>query len=157
MQFNIERHTEFVSLTIIDEKAENGSAAQYLPADWLDKNRGEVVVAVDCQCSLRGAARDGWTCASRLENGLADGFFDFKVAEDGHTKIALDFAPDCDVRDVGRIALQVVEINLSVFCRHRPQSGARRKRNYPMLPRVCQPAFQPPAAPIASVLICSAN
>ncbi|MEL0150087.1 MAG: DUF3422 family protein, partial [Rhodobiaceae bacterium] len=52
VQFNIERHTEFVSLTIIDEKAENGSAAQYLPADWLDKNRGEVVVAVDCQCSM---------------------------------------------------------------------------------------------------------
>ena len=110
VQFNIERHTEFVSLTIIDEKAENGSAAQHLPPDWLDKNRGEVVVAVDCQCSIRGTARDGWTCASRLENGLADGFFDFKVAEDGHTKIALDFAPDCDVRDVGRIALQVVEI-----------------------------------------------
>ena len=110
VQFNIERHTEFVSLTIIDERAESGSAAQYLPSDWLEKNRGEVVVAVDCQCSLRGAAREGWTCASQLENGLADGFFDFKVAEDGHTKIALDFAPDCDVRDVGRIALQVVEI-----------------------------------------------
>lgn len=110
VQFNIERHTEFVSLTIIDERAESGSAAQYLPSDWLEKNRGEVVVAVDCQCSLRGAAREGWTCASQLENGLADGFFDFKVAEDGHMKIALDFAPDSDVRDVGRIALQVVEI-----------------------------------------------
>jgi uncharacterized membrane-anchored protein len=110
VQFNIERHTEFVSLTIIDERAESGSAAQYLPSDWLEKNCGEVVVAVDCQCSLRGAAREGWTCASQLENGLADGFFDFKVAEDGHTKIALDFAPDSDVRDVGRIALQVVEI-----------------------------------------------
>ncbi|MCH1542324.1 MAG: DUF3422 domain-containing protein [Alphaproteobacteria bacterium] len=110
VQFNIERHTEFVSLTIIDERAQSGSAAQYLPSDWLEKNRGEVVVAVDCQCSMRGTAREGWTCASRLENGLADGFFDFKVAEDGHTKIALDFAPDSDVRDVGRIALQVVEI-----------------------------------------------
>ena len=110
VQFNIERHTEFVSLTIIDERAQSGSAAQYLPSDWLEKNRGEVVVAVDCQCSARGAAREGWTCASRLENGLADGFFDFKVAEDGHTKIALDFAADSDVRDVGRIALQVVEI-----------------------------------------------
>ena len=110
VQFNIERHTEFVSLTIIDERAESGSAAQYLPGDWLEKSRGEVVVAVDCQCSVRGTAREGWTCASRLENGLADGFFDFKVAEDGHTKIALDFAADSDVRDVGRIALQVVEI-----------------------------------------------
>lgn len=110
VQFNIERHTEFVSLTVIDEKAKSGSAAQHLPSDWLEKSRGEVVVAVDCQCTMRGAARDGWTCASRLENGLADGFFDFKIAEDGHTKIALDFAPDCDVRDVGRIALQVVEI-----------------------------------------------
>jgi len=37
VQFNIERHTEFVSLTIIDERAESGSAAQYLPGDWLEK------------------------------------------------------------------------------------------------------------------------
>src|SRR6056300_894919 len=34
VQFNIERHTEFVSLTVIDEKAESGSAAQHLPSDW---------------------------------------------------------------------------------------------------------------------------
>ncbi len=108
VQFNIERHTEFVSLTIIDEKAENGSARAYCCR--CSTKIAVKCVAVDCQCSMRGAARDGWTCASRLENGLADGFFDFKVAEDGHTKIALDFAPDCDVRDVGRIALQVVEI-----------------------------------------------
>ncbi len=110
VQFNIERHTEFVSLTLIDEKAEQGSAAQHLPEDWAAKTRGEIVVAVDCQCSVRGAGRDGWTCASVLDNGLADVFFDFKVAEDGHTKIALDFAADTDVRDIGRIALQVMEI-----------------------------------------------
>ena len=110
VQFNIERHTEFISLTLIDEKAEHGSAAQHLPDDWATKTKGEIVVAVDCQCSVRGAPRDGWTCASVLENGLADVFFDFKVAEDGHTKIALDFAADTDVRDIGRIALQVMEI-----------------------------------------------
>lgn len=110
VQFNIERHTEFLSLTIIDEKAEHGSASQHLPEDWAAATQGEIVVAVDCQCSIRGAARDGWTCASVFENGLADVFFDFKVAEDGHTKIALDFAADTDVRDVGRIALQVMEI-----------------------------------------------
>ncbi len=110
VQFNIERHTEFISLTLIDEKAEQGSAAQHLPEDWASKTRGEIVVAVDCQCSISGAARDGWTCASTLDNGLADVFFDFKVAEDGHTKIALDFAADTDVRDIGRIALQVMEI-----------------------------------------------
>ena len=49
-------------------------------------------------------------CASQLEGGLADLFFDFKVSEDGHTKIGVDFAPDADVRDIGRIALQAVEI-----------------------------------------------
>lgn len=110
VQFNIERHTEFVSLTLIDEKAEHGSAARHLPEDWAAQTKGEIVVAVDCQCGFRGAARDGWTCASVLDNGLADVFFDFKVAEDGHTKIALDFAEDTDVRDIGRLALQVMEI-----------------------------------------------
>jgi len=110
VQFNIERHTEFVSLTLIDEKAEHGSAARHLPDDWAEKTEGEIVVAVDCQCGFRGAARDGWTCASVLDNGLADVFFDFKVAEDGHTKIALDFAEGTDVRDIGRLALQVMEI-----------------------------------------------
>jgi len=110
VQFNIERHTEFISLTLIDEKGAPGSASQYLPDDWAAKTRGEIVVAVDCECGIRGAAREGWTCASVLDNGLADVFFDFKVAEDGHTKIALDFAEGTDVRDIGRIALQVMEI-----------------------------------------------
>ena len=110
IQFNIERHTEFISLTIIDEKGDGGSAAQHLPEDWLSKIDANIVVAVDCHCAKRGQPRESWTCASQLEKGLADLFFDFKVAEDGHTKIALDFAADSDVRDVGRIALQVVEI-----------------------------------------------
>jgi len=110
VQFNIERHTEFISLTLIDEKGAPGSASQYLPDDWAAKTGGEIVVAVDCECGIRGAAREGWTCASVLDNGLADVFFDFKVAEDGHTKIALDFAEGTDVRDIGRIALQVMEI-----------------------------------------------
>lgn len=110
VQFNIERHTEFVSLTIIDEKAEDVSAAQHLPDDWLAFVDAEIVVAVDCYCAKSGAPRDSWTCASRLEGGLVDAFFDFKVAEDGHTKIALDFSADADIRDIGRLALQVVEI-----------------------------------------------
>lgn len=110
VQYNIERHTEFVSLTLIDEKAAQGSAARHLPEDWAAQTSGDIVVAVDCQCSLRGEGRDGWTCASILDNGLADVFFDFKLAEDGHTKIALDFAEGTDVRDIGRIALQVMEI-----------------------------------------------
>ena len=110
VQYNIERHTEFVSLTIIDEKAEHGSPARHLPEDWLAAIDAQIVVAVDCQCGVRGQARDSWVCASRLEGGLADLFFDFKVAEDGHTKIALDFDADADIRDIGRIALQVVEI-----------------------------------------------
>lgn len=110
VQYNIERHTEFVSLTIIDEKAEHGSPARHLPENWLAAINAQIVVAVDCQCGVRGTPRDSWVCASRLEGGLADLFFDFKVAEDGHTKIALDFAANADIRDIGRIALQVVEI-----------------------------------------------
>ena len=112
VQYNIERHTEFVSLTLIDETPDGAgqSAARHLPDEWLSAIDAEIVVAVDCQCSARGAARESWTCASRLEGGLVDAYFDFKIAEDGHTKIALDFAAEADMRDIGRIALQVVEI-----------------------------------------------
>lgn len=111
VQFNIEQHTEFVSLTVIDEKADHVSAAQHLPEAWLSHMAADIVVAVDCFCAPRGAmVRDGWSCASRLEGDLADAFFDFKVAEDGHTKIALDFAEGTNVRDIGRVALQVIEI-----------------------------------------------
>lgn len=111
VQFNIEQHTEFVSLTVIDEKADQISAAQHLPDNWLAHMAADIVVAVDCYCTPRGATpRDGWSCASRLEGGLADAFFDFKVAEDGHTKIALDFDAAANVRDIGRLALQVMEI-----------------------------------------------
>lgn len=111
VQFNIEQHTEFVSLTIIDERADGLSPARNLPDDWLAHMTADIVVAVDCFCAPRGAdSRDGWSCASRLEDGLADAFFDFKVAEDGHTKIALDFDAGANVRDIGRLALQVIEI-----------------------------------------------
>lgn len=111
VQFNIEQHTEFVSLTIIDEKADQLSPAQHLPDDWQLHMAADIVVAVDCFCTPRGTvARDSWACASRLEDGLADVFFDFKVAEDGHTKIALDFDAGANVRDIGRLALQVIEI-----------------------------------------------
>ena len=110
VQFNIEQHTEFVSLTIIDEKADGVSPARHLPDDWLVHMAADIVVAVDCFCTPRGTqARDSWACASRLEDGLADVFFDFKVAEDGHTKIALDFEANANVRDVGRLALQVID------------------------------------------------
>ena len=112
VQYNIERHTEFISLTIIDDKADELSPARHLPEDWLSHIDAEIVVAVDCHCAARGegTGRESWVCASRLESGLADVFFDFKVAEDGHTKIAVDFDAAADVRDIGRIALQVVEI-----------------------------------------------
>ena len=81
-----------------------------MPDDWAQRLSGEIVVAVDCLCRPRGTGTDGWTCASQLEGGLATAFFDFKVAEDGHTKIYLEFDPQTDVRDIGRVALQVLEI-----------------------------------------------
>ena len=99
LRVNIERHTEFVSVTIIDADGTDQSAAKHLPNDWAQRLSGEIVVAVDCLCRPRGAGTDGWTCASQLEGGLASAFFDFKVAEDGHTKIYLEFDPQTDVRD----------------------------------------------------------
>ncbi len=110
LRVNIERHTEFVSVTIIDADGTDQSAAKHLPDDWAQRLSGEIVVAVDCLCRPRGTGTDGWTCASQLEGGLASAFFDFKVAEDGHTKIYLEFDPQTDVRDIGRVALQVLEI-----------------------------------------------
>ena len=111
VHYNIEQHTEFVSLTLIDEKADGVSAARHLPDDWATRIAADIVVAVDCYCAARaGTNRDSWSCASRLEDGLADVFFDFKVAEDGHTKIALEFDAAANVRAIGRLALQVIEI-----------------------------------------------
>ena len=92
VQFNIERHTEFVSLTIID-KAENGSAAQHLPTDWLDKNRGEVVVAGSIANAAYAAARDGWTCASRWKTGWLTGFSILKWRKTGTPKLPLISPP----------------------------------------------------------------
>ena len=91
LRVNIERHTEFVSVTIIDAgggaDGSGQSAAKHLPEDWAQRLSADIVVAVDCLCRPRGAGTEGWTCASQLEGGLASAFFDFKVAEDGHTKI----------------------------------------------------------------------
>ena len=112
VQFNIEQHTEFVSLTIIDERADGLSPARNLPDDWLAHMTADIVVAVDCFFVLREepiAAMAG-LAASRLEDGLADAFFDFKVAEDGHSKISTGFDAGANVRDIGRLALQVIEI-----------------------------------------------
>tara|TARA_E500000178_G_scaffold286395_1_gene288170 strand:- start:1302 stop:2561 length:1260 start_codon:yes stop_codon:yes gene_type:complete len=114
LRVNIERHTEFVSVTIIDAgggaDGSGQSAAKHLPEDWAQRLSADIVVAVDCLCRPRGAGTEGWTCASQLEGGLASAFFDFKVAEDGHTKIYLEFDAQTDVRDIGRVALQVLEI-----------------------------------------------
>ena len=151
VQFNIEQHTEFVSLTIIDEKAGQASPqmspARHLPDDWLTHMAADIVVAVDCYCLPRGGvARDGWSCASRLEGGLADVFFDFKVAEDGHTKIALDFDAAANVRDIGRLALQVIEIETyrSFAALGLPQARAAQGRLADIAARV-------PADPLGQV------
>lgn len=149
VQFNIEQHTEFVSLTIIDEKADGLSPARHLPDDWSAHMTADIVVAVDCFCAPRGADnRDGWSCASRLEDGLADVFFDFKVAEDGHTKIALDFDAGANVRDIGRLALQVMEIETyrSFAALGLPQARHAQARLADIAARVPADALAPQAA-----------
>jgi uncharacterized membrane-anchored protein len=111
IQVNIERHTEFTSLTLIEEGDETDTLAAVLPTGWIQALAGEIVVAVDCL--VRHAAADqvnASVCASKFDGGRAIGYFDFQVASDGHTKIRLDVAPQSTPRDIGRIALQVLEI-----------------------------------------------
>ena len=56
LRVNIERHTEFVSVTIIDADGTDQSAAKHLPDDWAQRLSGEIVVAVDCLCRRAGPA-----------------------------------------------------------------------------------------------------
>mgnify|MGYP001306943538 CR=1 FL=1 len=107
---NIEQHTEFISLTLINPNGGDTSAAAILPSDWPERIIGDIVVAVDCQCRARNDIQAGWVCASEFDNGLAHAYFNFKVADDGHTKIFLDFEPDASLRAIGRVARQVIEI-----------------------------------------------
>lgn len=111
IQVNIERHTEFTSLTLIEESEHTQSLATVLPDGWIPALAGEIIVAVDCLVRL---ARDGEqrssVCASSFEAGRATAYFDFQLAADGHTKIQIDVSPECSSRDIGRITLQVLEI-----------------------------------------------
>ena len=111
VRVNIERHTEFTSITLIEESQDTQSLASALPTGWTAGISGDIVVAVDCNVRARDTqtARQ-WVCASALEGGRATAYFNFRVADDGHTKILLEFAPDCDPRDIGRVSLQVLEI-----------------------------------------------
>ena len=111
VRVNIERHTEFTSITLIEESRDTQSLASALPTGWTAGISGDIVVAVDCNVRARDTqtARQ-WVCASALEGGRATAYFNFRVADDGHTKILLEFAPDCDPRDIGRVSLQVLEI-----------------------------------------------
>ncbi len=111
IQVNIERHTEFTSLTLIEEGEETTTLASVLPAGWMQALAGEIVVAVDCLVRHGEAETvNASVCASKFEGGRATGYFDFQVAADGHTKIRLDVTPESSPRDIGRIALQVLEI-----------------------------------------------
>lgn len=108
---HLERHTEFTSVTLIEHSSETTSVANVLPADWIKKLEGEVVVAVDAQIrQVEEISPRNSVCASVFEDGQSTVFFDFQVAEDGHTKIHLDFASNCEPRQIGRITRQVIEI-----------------------------------------------
>lgn len=111
VRVNIERHTEFTSITLIEESPEVQSLASVLPSGWTTQLEGDIVVAVDCVVRARGPEPPReWVCASDFDNGRATGYFNFQVADDGHTKIGLEIDPACDPRDIGRLALQVLEI-----------------------------------------------
>ena len=67
VSINIERHTEFTSVTLISASAEELSLASFLPDGWSDKILGDIVVAVDCQCRARsGPPPTEFPCAYAL-------------------------------------------------------------------------------------------
>jgi uncharacterized membrane-anchored protein len=111
VSINIEPHTEFTSVTLIKHSDEEESLASFLPDGWSEKILGDIVVAVDCQCRPRSSVPTvEFPCASKFEDGLAHAYFSFKVGENGHTQILLDFDASASQRNIGRIALQVIEI-----------------------------------------------
>jgi len=108
---HIERHTEFTSVTLIEHSDAEGSVSTALPDAWMRTLEGDIVVAVDATVSQpQNPSNRESVCASVFEDGQATAYFDFTIADDGHTKIHLDFAPGCDPKHIGRITRQVIEI-----------------------------------------------
>jgi uncharacterized membrane-anchored protein len=125
-----ERHTEFVTYTLFsaataEESPFDGSALSLLPEDWLEAAPGVVVAA----CLVRiETAETPEAAESRINDGLGKYFVreslaaaftsdrlatvasDFRIHEDGFTRIALLIQPGLGPRRQGRLVQRLLEI-----------------------------------------------
>lgn len=123
-----EMHTEFVTYTIfapgLSEPPFSGALFTLFPADWLAEAPGQVVTSVllrmermdatTTETRLREHA-EGWfvpesLTASRVIDGEAVVATDFRLDENGHTRMAIFAQPDIGTRRLGRIAQRMLEI-----------------------------------------------
>lgn len=125
-----ERHTEFVTYTLFlsdapEEAPFDPGALSVFPGDWLDQAPGMVVAAVLVWIE---AVEDAAAAEARLVGGLGRHFVgeslaashaadclatvasDFRIHEDGFTRIAVLPQPDLGPRRLGRLVQRLLEI-----------------------------------------------
>jgi uncharacterized membrane-anchored protein len=124
-----EMHTEFVTYTIfapgLAPRAFSGELFSLFPSDWLAEAPGKVVTStliriermneITTEARLRDQAEDWFVpeslTASRVIDGEAVVVTDFRIDENGHTRMAILAQPDIGARRLGRIAQRLLEID----------------------------------------------
>ena len=123
-----ERHTEFVTYTLfgddVSDRPFSGEMFRLFPADWLREAPGSVVssaiVRVDPaeEAELERKIREEvprWfvpesLAISRVVDGAAVVAADFRIDENGHTRIAVLANPGVGPRRLGRIVQRLLEV-----------------------------------------------
>lgn len=123
-----EMHTEFVTYTIfapgLSERPFSGELFALFPSDWLAAAPGKILTStlirmermseVTTEARLRQA--EEWfvpesLTVSRVLDGEAVIATDFRLDENGHTRMAIFAQPDIGGRRLGRIAHRLLEID----------------------------------------------
>lgn len=120
-----ERHTEFTRYQIIapdpDEKAFENPAIDLMPKDWLEQLSGTLLVAANMaifqekdRYSPEKISQDFFSgrsiLASSVSGGAAQAFTDFRIAQDGFTRMMI-VNGNMTPRQTGRTAQRLFEID----------------------------------------------
>ncbi|TPE52183.1 DUF3422 family protein [Amaricoccus solimangrovi] len=124
-----EMHTEFVTYTIfapgLSEQPFSGDLFALFPSDWLAEAPGKIVTSAlirvermdqeTTESRLRDQAERWFVpeslTASRVIDGEAVIATDFRIDENGHSRMAIFAQPDIGGRRLGRIAQRLLEID----------------------------------------------